>query len=64
MATHSTNLGWKIPWTEEPCGLQSVGPTVGHYKVIEDTEHRDPRSGVCVCVRACACVCIHVHVHA
>ena len=25
MATHSSNLAWKIPWTEEPDGLQSVG---------------------------------------
>ena len=25
MATHSTVLAWKIPWTEEPGGLQSVG---------------------------------------
>ena len=25
MATHSSILAWKIPWTEEPRGLQSVG---------------------------------------
>ena len=25
MATHSSTLAWKILWTEEPCGLQSVG---------------------------------------
>ena len=25
MATHSTILAWKIPWAEEPCGLQSMG---------------------------------------
>ena len=25
MATHSSTLGWKIPWTEEPGGLQSMG---------------------------------------
>ena len=25
MATHSSILGWEIPWTEEPGGLQSVG---------------------------------------
>ena len=25
MATHSSILGWKIPWTEEPGGLQSMG---------------------------------------
>ena len=25
MATHSTVLAWRIPWTEEPGGLQSMG---------------------------------------
>ena len=25
MATHSSILAWKIPWTGEPGGLQSVG---------------------------------------
>ena len=25
MATHSSTLAWKIPWTEEPCRLQSMG---------------------------------------
>ena len=31
MATHSSILDWKIPWTEEPDGLQSMGlQTVGH----------------------------------
>ena len=25
MATHSSILAWKIPWTEKPCGLQSMG---------------------------------------
>ena len=25
MATHSSILAWKIPWTEEPGGLQSTG---------------------------------------
>ena len=25
MATHSSNLAWRIPWTEEPGGLQSTG---------------------------------------
>ena len=24
MATHSSILAWKVPWTEEPGGLQSV----------------------------------------
>ena len=31
MATHSSTLAWKIPWTEEPGRLQSVGLLgVGH----------------------------------
>ena len=31
MATHSSILTWKIPWAEEPGGLQSMGPQrVGH----------------------------------
>ena len=25
MATHSSILAWRIPWTEEPCGLQTMG---------------------------------------
>ena len=25
MATHSSILAWKIPWTEKPGGLQSMG---------------------------------------
>ena len=25
MATHSSNLAWEVPWTEEPGGLQSMG---------------------------------------
>ena len=29
--THSSTLAWKIPWTEEPGGLQSMGSRrVGH----------------------------------
>ena len=31
IATHSSTLAWKIPWTEEPGRLQSMGPQrVGH----------------------------------
>ena len=31
MATHSSILAWRIPWTEEPGGLQLVGSRrVGH----------------------------------
>ena len=31
MATHTSILAWKIPWTEEPVGLQSMSlQRVGH----------------------------------
>ena len=31
IATHSSTLAWKIPWTEEPGRLQSMGSQrVGH----------------------------------
>ena len=32
MATHSSILAWRIPWTEEPGRLQSIGShRVGHH---------------------------------
>ena len=31
MATHSSILAWRVPWTEEPGGLESIGShRVGH----------------------------------
>ena len=30
MATHSSTLAWRIPWTEEPGGLQPMGSRVRH----------------------------------
>ena len=36
IATHSSILAWRIPWTEEPGGLQSMGSQrVGHDWVIK-----------------------------
>ena len=33
MATHFSTVAWKIPWTEEPGRLQSMGPLrVGHNR--------------------------------
>ena len=33
MATHSSILAWKIPWTEEPGGSQSMG-----HRELDTTE--------------------------
>ena len=32
MAPHSSTLAWKIPWTEEPGGLQSMGSRKVRHK--------------------------------
>ena len=38
MATHPSILAWKIPWTEDPDGLQSMGlQRVGHDRT--HTQH-------------------------
>ena len=39
MATHSSILAWKTPWTEEPDRLQSTGlQRVGHSLVTEQQQ--------------------------
>ena len=35
MATHSSLLAWRIPWTEEPGGLQLPGRRVGHNRATQ-----------------------------
>ena len=34
MATHSNILAWKIPWTEEPGRLQSMGHERVGYDIV------------------------------
>ena len=31
MATHSSTLAWRIPWAEEPGGLQSMGVATSRH---------------------------------
>ena len=38
MATHSSTLAWKIPWTEEPGRLQSMGA----YKLNNQGDNVQP----------------------
>ena len=37
MATHSSILAWRIPWTEEPGGLQSTGVTKSRTRLNDFT---------------------------
>ena len=40
MATDSSILAWRMPWTEEPGGLQSTGsPRVGHNRAADTHFH-------------------------
>ena len=45
MATHSSILVWKIPWTEEPSGLQSMrSQSTGHDWVTNTLHFFNQRS--------------------
>ena len=45
IATHSSILAWRIPWTEEPGGIQSKGPTwMWRAPVIPHPHHHFPAS--------------------
>ena len=37
MATHSSILAWRIPWTEEPGGLQSMGSPLRPLRGLQET---------------------------
>ena len=39
MATHSSILAWRIPWTEEPGGLQSMGSQRVEHNCATKTFH-------------------------
>ena len=48
MATHSSILAWKIPRTEEPGGLQSMGlQRVGHDRVMKTRSQTSQVKAVC-----------------
>ena len=52
MATHSSLLAWRIPWTEEPGGLQSMGlQRVGHDLATEQQQQPGFLTAVGVCQR-------------
>ena len=39
MATHSSIFAWKIPWTEEPGGLQSMGSQSSGHNLVTQLAH-------------------------
>ena len=47
MAAHSNTLAWKIPWTEEPGGLQSMGTSRTRLMQLSTCYVPGTRSLVC-----------------
>ena len=37
MATHSSTLAWRIPWTEKPGGLQSISSVQFSHSIVSDS---------------------------
>ena len=48
MATHSNSLAWRIPWTEEPGGLQSMGSQKSQTW-LATTQHNNNTSETSMC---------------
>ena len=55
MATHSSILAWKTPWTEEPGGLQFMGSQRVRHDWVMECVH--------VCMHVCARAHTHTHTH-
>ena len=48
MATYCSVLDWRIPWTEKPGGLQSMGlQIVGHNTTVWCISEKNSRSVLC-----------------
>ena len=62
MAAHSSIVAWEIPWTEEPGGLQSMGPRLRHDLATQPhlcySTHED--NHICLCVCASVSMCVYV----
>ena len=54
MAAHSSIHAWRIPWIEDPGGVQSMAS----QRVGNDSVTNTQFSFVCVCKQACLQVCL------
>ena len=65
MTTHSSILAWRIPWAEEPGGLQSMRSQRGGHQWTTETAHRlslDHRCFQLLPLQALPCLLSSVHV--
>ena len=68
MAPHSSTLAWKIPWAEEPGGLQSMGShRVGHDWSDSSSSSREfsgsTLAKTCIMIFCCSCYIFSDRVH-
>ena len=67
IATHSSILAWKIPWTEEPGGLQVQGVAESdttqrlHFTSLicykQCLDHMIIKADCCLCMKNCILIC-------
>ena len=62
MAAHSSVLAWRIPWTEEVGGLQSMGSQTARYDWVVDTVRSHTASFIYACVYLCVCLFLHAFI--
>ena len=62
MATLSSILSWRIPWREEPGGLESIWSAKRQAPLKQGSTQSHKKQSVCecVCVYVCVCVCVCV----
>ena len=61
MATHSSTLAWKIPWMEEPGGLQFMGSQrVGHDWATSLSFHFHPEKSLLISLQVSGKQYIHI----
>ena len=47
-STHSSNFAWRIPWTEEPDGLQSMGSQRVRHDLVTEQQQQPSRAKMVV----------------
>ena len=52
MATHSTILAWRVPWTEEPGGIQSMGLQESNMTATKPLPPQKRKDDTCLHQRA------------
>ena len=66
MAIHSRILAWRIPWTEKPSGLQSIGSQrVRHYwsDLTCRHTHTHTHTHIYIHIYMHTYICIHTHIY-